>query len=316
MFAVGFAAVTAGNNLLHLLLGAMLGFIVVSGWMSERTIRDLEIERETPKGVSAGQEFRIAYRVLNRRKRLASVAVEIAEESLAGTAFLTRAPAGESVVARSYHRIARRGVYPLGTVTLSTGFPFGLFIKERDVELPGELVIWPRTDRKVRQPRSSGRRHRRNPAEIGALGHRGEYRSLHEYRPGDDARDIHWKSSARVRIPVVREYDTDAAEDLWICLDTGTRPGESAEAMVEIAASLAARATEEGRRFGLVVNGPALLPGVGPGQLEMALDILARVQFDSRAPAPAPPFAATSCVLISARGGSPGFVDSYLVRSS
>jgi uncharacterized protein (DUF58 family) len=150
----------------------------------------------------------------------------------------------------------------------------------------------------------------------GALGHRGEYRSLHEYRPGDDARDIHWKSSARLRAPVVREYDSDAGEDLWICLDTGAHPGEGAETLVEIAASLAASATAAGRRFGLVVNGPALLPGVGPGQLEMALDILARVEFDPRAPAPTPPLAATSCVLVSARGGSQGFVDTYLLRSS
>jgi uncharacterized protein (DUF58 family) len=207
--------------------------------------------------------------------------------------------------------VDRRGVYPLETITLSTGFPFGLFIKERDLVLPGELVIWPRTDRKVRSPRSTGRRQRRVPAESGALGHRGDYRSLHEYRPGDDARDIHWKSSARVRTPLVREYDTDAAEDFWICLDTGTRPGEAAEALVEIAASLAARATEEGRSFGLFVGGPVLLPGAGQRHLELALDVLARVQFDPRAPVPTPPFGDASSVLVSGRSGGSGFVDTY-----
>jgi uncharacterized protein (DUF58 family) len=314
--AVGFAAVNAGNNLLHLMLGAMLGLIVVSGWMSERMIRDLEVEREIPRGVTAGQEFRIGYRVHNRRKRLASVAVEVGEESLAEKAFLIRLAAGESTQLRSYHRAARRGVYPLETVTLSTGFPFGLFIKERDVTIPGELIVWPRSDRPVRPPKSVGRR-RSTATELSAPGSRGEYRSLREYRVGDDARDIHWKSSARLRAPVVREYDTDSAEDFWICLDTAGRPGEAAEDLVEIAASLAARAVREGRRFGLVLNGPVLLPSGGARHLETALDLLARVEFSPDAPPPAPPTGASSCVLVSAgsRGGE-GFVDVYTARAT
>ncbi|MGB1780177.1 MAG: hypothetical protein ACPHQP_11530, partial [Longimicrobiales bacterium] len=43
--AVGFAAMNTGNNLLYLLLGAMLGFIAVSGWLSEQAIRGLRVER-------------------------------------------------------------------------------------------------------------------------------------------------------------------------------------------------------------------------------------------------------------------------------
>ena len=43
--AVGFAAMNTGNNLLYLLLGSMLGFIAVSGWLSEQAIWNLGIER-------------------------------------------------------------------------------------------------------------------------------------------------------------------------------------------------------------------------------------------------------------------------------
>ena len=79
--AVGFAAVNTGNNLLHLLLGATLGLIAVSGWFSERTIRDIEVRRETPRGVTAGQEVRIAYQVRSRG-RFPAFAVEISEAGL------------------------------------------------------------------------------------------------------------------------------------------------------------------------------------------------------------------------------------------
>jgi uncharacterized protein (DUF58 family) len=314
--AVGFAAINTGNNLLHLLLGAMLGLIVVSGWMSERMIRDLVIERDTPKGITVGQEARITYRVRNVRKRIPSLAVEIVEEGLADRAFLPKVPAGGAATTRSFHRSTRRGVHALETVTLSTGFPFGLFIKERDIKLPGELVVWPRANRALRPPvQGAGRQQRRTPAERGGLGIRGEYRSLHEYRPGDDARDIHWKSSARMRSPVVREYESDASEDLWICLDCSGPPGDVAEDLIEIAASLAARAAQEGRRFGLAADGPPIHPASGPRQLERVFDALARAEFRPDAPPLEIPTDVSRCVLVSMRD-RPGFADTYTLRSA
>ena len=312
--AVGFAAVNTGNNLLYLLLGAMLGFIAVSGWFSERMMRDLEIRREVPRGVTAGQEARIGYHVKSRRKRIPTLALEISEAGLPARAFLARLPAGGEARARSYNRLARRGAYPLSTLTLSTSFPFGLFLKERDLTLPGELVIWPRSGRPVRPPApGGGDRQRRVLAASGAPGLRGEYRALREYRVGDDPRDIHWKTSARLRNPVVREYDTDAAEDLWICLDTRGTPGEAAETMVEVAASLAAGAAREGSSFGFVAEDRVLPPASGPGHLEDVLDLLARVQFTPSAPPPQPPVAPERCVLVSLGGEGRGrFGDAYL----
>jgi uncharacterized protein (DUF58 family) len=312
-FAVGFAAVNTGNNLLHLLLGAMLGVIAVSGWFSERMIRDLTVEREVPRGVSVGEELRITYRVTSERSRMPTLALELSEEGLPDKAFLAKLLPGTSASTRSTNRFIRRGIYPLGTLTLSTGFPFGLFQKERDLWVPAELVVWPRSDRPVRRPapaRGQARRHVAHAAS--GRGPRGEYRALHEYRIGEDARDIHWKSSARLRTPVVREYEADARDDLWICLDTTAQPGDAAEASVEIAASLAADATRDGRSFALIAGDAVLGPGSGAAQLERALDLLARVDFSGEGLAPAPPMDPSHCVLVSVDGrGGEAYADCY-----
>ena len=66
--AIGFAAVNTGNNLLYLLFGAMLGFIALSGWLSERVLRQLEISRRTPRGVTVEKPLRITYYVTNRKR--------------------------------------------------------------------------------------------------------------------------------------------------------------------------------------------------------------------------------------------------------
>jgi uncharacterized protein (DUF58 family) len=257
--------------------------------------------------------MRITYRVTSERTRMPTLALELSEEGLPEKAFLAKLFPGTTSSARSSNRFIRRGIYPLGTLTLSTGFPFGLFQKERDLWVPGELVIWPRCDRAVRRPMpASGQARRHVAATSSGRGPRGEYRALHEYRLGEDARDIHWKSSARLRAPVVREYEADARDDLWICLDTGAQPGDAAEAAVEIAASLAADATRDGRSFALIAGASVLGPGSGPAQLERALDVLARVDFTGEGGTPAPPTDPSHCVLVSVDGrGGDAYADCY-----
>jgi uncharacterized protein (DUF58 family) len=313
--AVGFAAMNTGNNLLYLLLGGMLGLIVVSSWMSEQTIARLEVRRQLSRGVTVGHDVRILYDVTNRKRRLPTIALELREDGLSEPAFFARVAAGATETAASVHRFVRRGIYPLHTLTVSTSFPFGLFFKERDVELEGELIIWPRHDRSVRAPfPGAGRARVRGQALAGAPGTRGDYRGLRPYRPGDDPKDIHWKKSARLEAPVVREYERDASETLWICLDLVGDPGtDEAEALVEVAASLAARAELEGKRFAMVAGARVVTPGSGPGQLEATLDLLARVDFALDAPPPAPPIHPSRCVLVSLTGGAAGlYGDAYV----
>lgn len=207
-----------------------------------------------------------------------------------------------------------RGVYPLQGVVLGTSFPFGLFAKERDLTLPGVLTVWPRTDRRVRLPRLGGRRGQRQEAAAGALpgGARGEYRGLREYRPGDDPRDIHWRTSARRGEPIVRQYDRDAADEYWVVLDTVAPDAAAGEACVEIAASVLDAATRRGDRCGLAVGAARVPPSAGPGGMEAALDVLAGAVLASDGGPPALPAPAGSCVLVTARtAAAVGWGDVY-----
>jgi uncharacterized protein (DUF58 family) len=84
---------------------------------------------------------------------------------------------------------------------------------------------------------------------------------------------------------------------------------------VETAAALAARAVDEDSPFALVAGDTVVDPGEGPGQLERVLDVLARVDFDPRGPAVAPPVDPATCVLVSV-GGVPGFGDAVVVGAA
>jgi uncharacterized protein (DUF58 family) len=303
-FAIGLAAINTGNNLLYLLLGAMLGFIAVSSWLSEQAIGGISVTRRTPRGVTVGNPLRIHYEVRNERRRTPGFALEIGEEGLSGRGFVPLLRAGGQAAARSENRFIRRGVFPLKAITVSTSFPFGFFRKTRRVKAPGEIVVWPRTDRPVRAPHPGGGRNAVGAASVlGPAGARGEYRGLRGFRPGDDPRDIHWRTTARLGIPVVREYEQNVAETLWICLDLRGQPGDLAEYAVETAASLSARIFQAGRRFGFSCSEATIEPGQGPGHLERVLHALARVDFNPLNPGPVPPVNPSQCVLVTIQPG-------------
>ena len=309
---LGFAAVGTGNNLLYLVLGAMLGVITLSGWLSEQMIRRLDVRRRPVRGITAGQPGRITYDLKNAKRRLPSLAVEIGEAGREGVAWVAALDPGESAVARAETVFDRRGVYALETVTLATSFPFGLFRKERDLDIPGEAVVWPRHDRPVREPRLAGERVRRvGESFAGAAGARGEYRGLRPYRPGDDPRDVHWRTTARVGHPVVKEYERDRANALWICLDLRAAPGDEAEAAVEIAASLASAAMRRGDPFALHTAETRVGPGTGAAQLERVLEALARARLRADAPRVDPPVPARECVLVTTGAGDGRWGDVY-----
>lgn len=303
--ALGLATLNTGNNLLYLVLGALLGLIMISGWLSEQVLRNLHVTRRLPRALTAGEPGRITYEITNLKRRLPTLALEIREQGLEAPAYLSAAWPRASATARNEVVFPNRGVYTISRITLATSFPFGLFVKERDISVTGTVVVWPRTDVPVRMPQRGGEPVRRIAATIASragLG-RGEYRAMRVYRPGDDPRDVNWRASARTLEPVVKEYEHDSGETLWLCLDLRASPGDAAEKAVEIAASLAALALRANERVGLATHDVIVDPGNGPGQLERILDVLARVRFSAEAPFLDPPTDPVACVLVTAGAG-------------
>ena len=93
-------------------------------------------------------------------------------------------------------------------------------------------------------------------------------------------------------------------------------PGDEAEVAIEVAAALAAQAYRIGRQFGITTCTSDLASGGGSGQLELVLDLLARVDFDPSAPHLAPPIDAMGCVLVSLSGARRGSYGAYIDPAS
>ncbi|MCL2723450.1 MAG: DUF58 domain-containing protein [Polyangiaceae bacterium] len=219
---VGFAAINTGNNLLYLLLGMLLALIIVSGLMSELSLRDITVARKLPLRAYVGRPHIVEIEVINHKLRVPSYAIEVEDLRLDQPAdkrcfFLKISPGYAQVAA--YRRIpARRGRDLHTGFRVATRFPFGLFEKSREVPAESELVIYPAVDPIELAPLTAGR-HVGGDTAVGR-GHGDDYLGLKLLRQGEDPRDVHWRKSASVGQLVMRERAREAHPDIVLPLDT------------------------------------------------------------------------------------------------
>ena len=272
-FALGFAAVNTGTNLMYLVFGFMLSLIVLSGVLSEHVLRRLRIVRRLPTRAFANEPTLIEIAVANEKRRLVSYSVEISDQATGESNdrrcyFLKIAPAAEQTA--SYRRTpTRRGILHFQGFRVSTRFPFALFEKWRELDGADELLVYPAL---LTHPFLQGAA-REEGEQTGTTRGRGtETRELREYRSGDEMRAIHWRRTASIGKPVVREFEREAAAVLSILLDNGapSRPDPSFDAALEQnvsrAAYVAERALARGYRVEICARGSrsALLAGGSP----------------------------------------------------
>jgi uncharacterized protein (DUF58 family) len=218
---VGFAAINTANNLLYLLLGMLLALIVVSGIMSELSLRDLTVVRRLPLRAQVGRAHLVEIEVFNHKARVPSYAIEV-EDLRAGQPadkrcfFLKISPKSAQVAA--YRRTpTRRGRDVHVGFRIATRFPFGLFEKSREVAADGELVIYPAVD-PVQLLAPTGGRSPGVDLVVGR-GHGEDFLGLKLMREGEDPRDVHWRKTAAAGRLVMRERARETRPNVTLTLD-------------------------------------------------------------------------------------------------
>jgi uncharacterized protein (DUF58 family) len=279
---IGLGAVNAGLNLLFALWGMMLFLIVASGVLSELGLSGLEVRRAPPPVIHAKTPYLMGIALTNRKRRLPSFSIEV-EDLIDGRpiekrCYFLKLPAGRTQETAYRHTIARRGRHRLSGLRLATKFPFGLVQKSRDVSNAAEVIVYPAlvpvSPAVLRglPVRHAGSRQKWRSRD-------GDFFGLRDFRPGDDPRDIHWRTSARKGTPFVRENEDDEGSEATVVLDNA--PGAAAEAFeaaVSEAASYALALLARGFRVSLVMRGATLAADTGPPQAKRILRTLALVE--------------------------------------
>ena len=280
---LGVAAINTGNNLLYLLSSMLLGLVVVSGILSEAVMRGLRLTAIVPEEIHAGRPALIGATVANRKRHVPSysINIEVPGPGEAGrVAYLPRLPAGAERLATWEVTLPARGRHRLPGVRVTTRFPFGVFLKAGQVILDEEVLVYPALvpvpAELLRRIGGSG------SAQTRRRGRGSELHNLRDYRPGDDPRLIHWRSSAKTQALTVRELEADTSLDTRIVLDgTGARDPARIEARLSEAAALAAHLLRAGALVELA--GPGILVPLGRGRVQERRILTALALYGPRA---------------------------------
>ncbi|HMK72678.1 MAG TPA: DUF58 domain-containing protein [Myxococcaceae bacterium] len=271
---IGLGALNTGNNLLYLVLGIQLATIVASGILSEMSLRGLHVRRLGADAAHAGEPF--VYRWGVSRRSGTSFALTFAEthRELSGSTTLPILAAGEEVVVRALLSAPRRGPYGLSGVRVTTTFPLGLFVKGRLLDVPGELLVYPRrvSAPPVQPPRPGGVGDR--PAPRFRRDGDGDTAGVRPLRDGEDARRVHWLKSAHGGQLLRVERDAEETRSVVLRLDVSS-PGPALEWGCEQVAARARALLSSGFDVGLEAGPEHLSPDHGPRQERRLLRALA-----------------------------------------
>jgi uncharacterized protein (DUF58 family) len=154
----------------------------------------------------------------------------------------------------SYQLSEKRGRHALPSPTVENTGLLGLFRARMTVGGTDRLTVHP-----WYLPEAQWQAGQRRPAFMLGSDRPGVGADLlgtREYRPGDPTRHIHWRSSARRNVLVVKEFEEERNPGLAVILDTSRELGEGRDTTLEysikLAATLARYATVAGRPFRLL----------------------------------------------------------------
>ncbi len=146
----------------------------------------------------------------------------------------------------------RRGFFELKYITLIGGDPAGLFSRFKTYRLPAEVMVGPEIVKLDDLPMHLEGRAILSPEgrPLGISGHGQEFFGIREYRPSDELRFVHWKSTAAKRKLMVKEFEAGSLDQVTVILDTEARhvgrdPEENNfEFLLKIAGSIFANLSE------------------------------------------------------------------------
>ena len=253
----------------------------------------LRVERRVGPRLAVGERERVVIRA--RNDGLRPVRVTLRDEPppsfrAEGRQLLLRLPARGSAEGEYWVSPPGRGAYAFAGFTARVAGPLGLAERQWRVALATAVRVYPNF-RLAARMELLGRRAHLLRTGLHALRRRGEgrtFESLREYVQGDEFRHIDWKATARRQRPMVREYEVERHQNVFLMVDAGrmmtAQLGETTklDAAVNAALLMAHAAVGQGDKVGLLVFADAiqayLPPRGGTRQIQLILEALCGVR--------------------------------------
>ncbi len=245
---------------------AMLAALAAVEWRQLRqALRAVTVNRALPNVI--GRDFPLLVELTFNNPSLTPLAGEFRDVLPATTeprrwaAALTVSPKSTCKKQLTF-RIPTRGRFQLGPVWLRLFGPWRLVELQRSFDACGEVSVLPEglvSNTQLAQKTADEIRLLDKLLHSRQRGAGTEFAGLNEYRPGDDVRRIDWRATARLRRPIIRQFQVERHRDVMIVVDCGrlmgaqTPKGAKLDCAIDSALMLARVALQSGDRCGMAV---------------------------------------------------------------
>ncbi len=249
---IGLAAFISANNLLFLLVAAMLAAFLVSGLVSRLSLAGLEIEFLLPEHVSARRSVRGRLLVRNSKRWMPSFSIHLAgspDTGMSSALYFPVLPAGATLDEPVELYFARRGLYSDSSFRFATRFPFGFAERHVRVVLRREALVYPCLNPQPGFEDLMARLAGEIESHYRGRGH--DFYRIRPYEAMESARHVDWKATAHTGELQVREFAREEEHliELFLDLDAPAQLAEWFERAVDCCAFLAWRVSERAARI-------------------------------------------------------------------
>lgn len=248
---VGVSAFVSGNNLLFLLLAALLATLLVSGLISRLGLAGLELSLIAPEHVAARRPIAARMLVRNRKYLTPSFSLNVGGSEGTGLReelYLPLVPARATLNEPCELLFQRRGLVRDNTFWFSSRFPFGFTYRRAQVRLKHEVLVYPCIDP---QPGFEALLSEvAGEIEAKQRGRGTDFYRIRPYEYGESARHVDWRATAHTGELQVREFAREQDQEVTLFFDLHTPAGGEAqfEWMVDCCAFLVWNLYEKGTR--------------------------------------------------------------------
>jgi len=213
-----------GDNPIYSRLSTVLLIVLmVTGIWSVVSIQGLGLRRTSRVSrKQVGDVFTENFEVINRSK-IPKIWLKITDQSDlsggSGSRVLTWIGSEKARTYSANFLLDKRGWYLLGPSQIESGDLFGVFTFRKKIESLNRLLVIPHLVDIQAFPAPfgilpGGRAMRQKTLEVTPYA-----AGVREFVPGDPLKRIHWPTSARKQKLIVKEFEKDPLEEIWIFLD-------------------------------------------------------------------------------------------------
>ena len=308
ILVVVFAAINTNNNLLYMVLSALLSVLLLSGFLSGVNFRGIQLELRVPQHCFAGENLPVSIQLHNLKSMFPSFSLTVDNIRETGIMFssfyVACVPNRSEEIHLAQVTFHSRGRYRFQRVRVQSRYPFGFFVKAREYPVQGECICYPelipyeQLDLAAYDIYGSSQRFERG------LGN--DLYMIRNYQPSDSARHVHWKASAKTAALKTREFAAEESRRVTIYFDRFGLIGDTGrfERFVSYAASLFVHLVRSGMDIALVTDEWTSGYDKSESHIEAVLEYLALVQRSVAVDASLPD-GSGSAVVLSLRRGHP-----------